>query len=241
MIALVPVRDGVLPAGADEAIAECDGAAILAGSGLDDVDLDGLALHAHLVELGDVEPGRWSSVLSTVIHDIDAAGVESILLPNSPDGRDLAPRLAATMNLPLLAGATSVSPHLVRVARRGGLELHELHPTGRFVATLQPGVRGAERFTAAVEITRHDLDDGRADATPVADARVVEVLPPDVRTMDLTEAATIVGGGAGLDGEERFAQLDAFAGRIGGVMGATRVITDRGWVHHDRQIGTTGV
>ncbi len=24
-------------------------------------------------------------------------------------------------------------------------------------------------------------------------------------------------------------------------MGATRVITDRGWVHHDRQIGTTGV
>jgi electron transfer flavoprotein alpha subunit len=25
------------------------------------------------------------------------------------------------------------------------------------------------------------------------------------------------------------------------VMGATRVITDRSWVHHDRQIGTTGV
>ena len=24
-------------------------------------------------------------------------------------------------------------------------------------------------------------------------------------------------------------------------MGATRVITDRSWVHHDRQIGTTGV
>ena len=59
--------------------------------------------------------------------------------------------------------------------------------------------------------------------------------------MDLTEAATIVGGGAGLDAEERFVQLDTFAGRIGGVMGATRVITDRGWVHHDRQIGTTGV
>jgi len=244
MIALVPVRDGVLPAGADESIAECDGVAILAGSGLDDVALDGLALHAHLVELGDVEPGRWSAALATIIHTIDAGGAESIVLPNSPDGRDLAPRLAAAMNVALLAGATSVSPHLVRVARRGGLELHEIHPAGRFVATLQPGVRGAEPFTAEVEITRHDLDATQADpgaTATVADARVVDVLPPDVHTMDLTEAATIVGGGAGLDGEERFAQLDTFAGRIGGVMGATRVITDRGWVHHDRQIGTTGV
>jgi electron transfer flavoprotein alpha subunit len=59
--------------------------------------------------------------------------------------------------------------------------------------------------------------------------------------MDLTEARRIVGGGAGLDGAERFEQLDGFATAIGGAMGATRVITDRSWVHHDRQIGTTGV
>ena len=70
---------------------------------------------------------------------------------------------------------------------------------------------------------------------------MVEVLPPDVQTMDLTEARRIVGGGAGLESEERFEQLDRFAASIGGVMGATRVITDRSWVHHDRQIGTTGV
>ena len=132
----------------------------------------------------------------------------------------------------------------MRVARRGGLELHELHPAGRFVATLQPGVRGAEPFTDRGRDHPPSTSTPRptpSDDGPVADARVVEVLPPDVRTMDLTEAATIVGGGAGLDSEERFAELDSFAERIGGVMGATRVITDRGWVHHDRQIGTTGV
>ncbi len=67
------------------------------------------------------------------------------------------------------------------------------------------------------------------------------MLPPDVRTMDLAEARRIVGGGAGLESEARFGQLDRFAASIGGVMGATRVITDRSWVHHDRQIGTTGV
>src|SRR5689334_24015982 len=33
----------------------------------------------------------------------------------------------------------------------------------------------------------------------------------------------------------------AVAARLGATTGATRVITDAGWLHHDRQIGTTGV
>jgi electron transfer flavoprotein alpha subunit len=36
-------------------------------------------------------------------------------------------------------------------------------------------------------------------------------------------------------------QLAAIGTVIGASMGATRVITDRGWVPHQRQIGTTGV
>ena len=70
---------------------------------------------------------------------------------------------------------------------------------------------------------------------------MVEVLPPDVTTMDLAEADRIFGGGAGLDTEERIQQLAALAGALGASMGATRVITDRGWAAHQRQIGTTGV
>ena len=46
--------------------------------------------------------------------------------------------LALALDRPLLAGATEVRRHRVRVARRGGLELHEQRPTGPFVATLQP-------------------------------------------------------------------------------------------------------
>ncbi len=239
MIALVPVRDGVLPAGADETIAECAGRVVLVGSGLDVVELGGLATSAWTVELGPVELGRWSAMLPDVVASLD--DIHGIVLPNSPDGRDLAPRLAARMGRQLFAGATTVTDHLVRVARRGGLELHEIHPTRPFIATLQPGVRGAEQFQEAPSVVA--LVAAPVDSTvgPVGDARVIEVLPPDVRTMDLTEARRIIGGGAGLDTEERFGQLDEFARRIGGVMGATRVITDRGWVHHDRQIGTTGV
>jgi electron transfer flavoprotein alpha subunit len=240
MLALVPIRDGVLPAGAAEAIAECDGRLLLAGSGTGDVVLDGLASHVYLVELGPVEPNRWTSILAPVLEDLDGADI--VVLPHSPDGRDLAPHLALALARPLYAGATHVSDHRVRVARRGGLELHEQRPTGAFVATLQPGARGVDTFATPPRVEQIAVPAlGAATADAAADARVVEVLPPDVRTMDLAEAARIVGGGAGLQTEERFAQLDRFAATIGGVMGATRVVTDRGWVHHDRQIGTTGV
>lgn len=236
MLALVPVRDGVLPAGAAEAIAECGGRVLIAGSGTDQLAFEGIAREVFLVELGSVEPNRWTAALTPLVSAFDRADI--VVLPHSPDGRDLAPHLAIALDRPLYAGATQVLEHRVRVARRGGLELHEQRPTGPFVATLQPGARGVDVADGTPTVERLDAP---AAAGPTADAEVVEVLPPDVRTMDLAEARRIVGGGAGLQSEAHFAELDRFAAAIGGVMGATRVITDRGWVHHDRQIGTTGV
>ena len=238
MIALIPVRDGVLPSGAPDAIAEANGRALVVGSGTAEAHLDGIAHEVFLVELGPVGFGRWAADLAPIVEALDDADI--VVLPHAPDGRDLAPRLAALLERPLLAGATEVSAHRVRVARRGGLELHELRPTGPFVATVQPGVRGGLTLDTAPKVRRLDLEPARS-SDDLHDAVVVEVLPPDVQTMDLTEASRIIGGGAGLESDERFDQLDRFAGAIGGVMGATRVITDRSWVHHDRQIGTTGV
>ena len=236
MIALVPVRDGVLPSGAPDAIAEAGGRVLIAGSSTADTALDGLASEVFLAELGPLEIGRWTAALAPVITALPDADI--VVLPHAPDGRDLAPRLAAALERPLLAGATEVSAHRVRVARRGGLELHELRPTGPFVATLQPGVRGGLFLDGPPTV--HHVDVSVA-ADGSHDAHVVAVLAPDVQTMDLTEASRIIGGGAGLDSQDRFVQLDRFAVAIDGVMGATRVITDRSWVHHDRQIGTTGV
>jgi len=242
MIAVVPVRESVLPAGTDDAIAECDGNVVLVGSGVDDIDLTDRARTVTLVDLGDVEIARWARRLAALINSADdvvlPGSTDQVVLPHCPDGRDLAPALALRLSRPLYAGATALAHDSVFVARSGGRELHELRPSGAFVATLQPGIRGAASFDGHPEVRRVRVDH---EAVSGHDATVVEILPPDVRTMDLSEAHRIVGGGAGLDSEERFAQLAAFAADIGATMGATRVITDRSWVHHDKQIGTTGV
>jgi electron transfer flavoprotein alpha subunit len=230
MLAVIPVRDGDLPAGALETIAECEGRVILAGERLEAVDLIG-ASDVRTVELGPYAPGSWAASLAAVLADEPI-----VVLPGSPDGRDLAPRIAHRLDRPLVAGAVSIAPERIAVPRRGGLELHVLAVTPPMVATLQPGVRGVEPGTTAT--TRREIVLERLDAP---DPTVVAVHPPDVTTIDLSEADRIAAGGAGLDSAERFAQLARIAAALGGAMGATRVVTDRAWVGHERQIGTTGV
>lgn len=249
MLAVVPVRDGVLPAGAAEAAAECDGRVLLVGSRTSEVDTSELGSHVRAVELGGYAAARWAERLTQLLAD-EAV----VLLPSSPDGRDLAPRLAHVLDRPLYAGAVEVTPDGVTVSRGAGLELHTFRPGRPFVATLQPGVRDplpAGEAATVVDVTAeatperstHDDGDAPHDAphsTP-HDAVVAGVFPPDVATMDLSEAPRILGGGAGLDSADRFAQLARVAATLDAAMGATRVITDRNWVGHERQIGTTGV
>jgi electron transfer flavoprotein alpha subunit len=229
VLAVIPVRDGVVPAGGSEAAAECGGRALVVGSGAADAasELGG----GEAVELGAFRPATWARSIAPLLGEATA-----IVLPASADGRDLAPRLAAELGWPLLAGAVVVREDEVIVARNGGRQMHAFRPGSAFVATLQPGARGVDPSP----------DSGPARPTQVAtvdrpDADVLEVLAPDAATMDLAEAPRILGGGAGLDAAERFVQLAAVAARLGASVGATRVITDRGWIGHERQIGTTGV
>jgi electron transfer flavoprotein alpha subunit len=233
-LAVVPVRDGVVPAGGLEAVAECDGHAFVVGDGVQEaaVTLAGVTrATVRAWETPGFRPGAWAAALAAVLGEHDV-----VVLPGSPDGRDLAPRLAAALGRPLLAGALRVDDNGAEVVRQGGLVIEDRHVAGPFVATLQPGVRGVERHGDHATISAVELPIGDEH-----DAGTVNVLPPDAATMDLSEAPRIVGGGAGLDSAARFVQLAAIARALDASMGATRVVTDRGWVEHARQIGTTGV
>jgi len=237
MLAMVPVRDGELPAGGAEAVAECGGRALVAGSSPQADGLAGIATEVTLVELGTFAPGRWADALAPLLEDESL-----VVVPASPDGRDLAPRLAHVLGRRLLAGAIRVAPDHARLVRGGGMELHDVSITDPVIVTLQPGHRGVSPGgTSECSVRGIPRPDTRMDGNTRMDPTVVAVLPPDVTTMDLAEADRICAGGAGLDGASRFAQLRAVAAALGASMGATRVITDRGWVEHQRQIGTTGV
>lgn len=258
MIAVLPVRGGVVPAGADETVAEAGGRVLVVGRDAE-AALASLLVpptEALVCEAGDFAPAAWARHLAAWP---EVAAADVVLLPASPDGRDLAPRLAASLRRPLVAGAVAVTADRVVALRWGGRVLATYEPHGPAVATLEPGCRGvpptAHRddggTAAAGRVPVRHLPPppatgavGAASAAPsqaTVDATVIEVSPPDPSSMDLAEAGRIVAGGAGLLGPGAFDLLAAVATALGASMGATRVVTDAGLVPHERQIGTTGV
>ena len=55
---------------------------------------------------------------------------------------------------------------------------------------------------------------------------------------DLSEAAIVVSGGRGTNGD--FGPVEAFADALGAAVGASRAAVDAGWYPHSNQVGQTG-
>ncbi len=262
MIAVTTARGGRAAGGSEEAVAEAGGRGLVAGEG---------ALGAALALRRPSQPGAgdepaelWALELGggfgparfaeTIAPHVASEG--AVILPASPDGRDLAPRLARVLDYPLLAGALAVTPEGAVLARRDGRQLATVRVEGPFVATLLPGSGGApwngpEEAAPAARDGRGEAAAGgrrpvvELEASPaplsVRDPELLEVTPPDAATVGLSEAARIVAAGGGLGGRGHVALLEEVAAQLEASSGATRVVTDAGWLGHDRQIGTTGV
>lgn len=236
MLAIVPVRAGVLAEGGVEAVAEAGGRAVLVGEDAAGaaVALTGIGREVDAWEVQGFQPAAWAAAIAPWL-----GGDEVVVLPASPDGRDLAPRLAHAAGRPLVAGAVSVRPGRAQVARAGGLVIEDLRIDGPYVATLIPGVRGAEidpRLPLPTVPTP-----GVEQPTGHGDPVLLALVEADPATMDLQEASRIVGGGAGLGSPEAFELLRRVGLALGASMGGTRVVADWGWIPFERQIGSTGV
>ncbi len=249
-LAVVVARSGQLPRGGDEAAAEAGGLALVVGSGAEQAA--GTLTAAEQTWWCDTGPGLRVGALAGSLAPM-VAEVPLIIVPASPDGRDMAPRLAAVLERPLLAHAvetafdSSPTPGTSAVlSRLDDRALVPVRVAGPAVATLVPGVRTVTPVTAPRPRLPVQLADP-AGAGP--DPEVLEVLEPDPATMDLGDATRVLAGGAGLphrdDGDKSaraiFDLLGAVAAALGASAGATRVATDAGWTGYERQIGTTGV
>ena len=239
---VVVVRDGQLPAGAAETAAEAGGAVLVVGSGTgkaaDELDA---ASRIWLLEAPSAGPAALASTLAPAL-----AAVDMILLPASADGRDLAPRLAAILGRPLLAGAVRCAPGEVELARLDDRLSVRVGVDGPVLVTLLPGRRGTPEPVEESKPPQVNVLSLAAARDTSRDAESVEVLQPEPGVVDLAEARRIVGGGAGLapvgaDGAAVMRLLADVGAALGASAGATRVVTDAGWMSYDRQIGTTGV
>jgi electron transfer flavoprotein alpha subunit len=165
------------------------------------------------------------------------------------NGRDWLPRLAARLRLPYVPGCLGID-----LRDDGLVALRALYAGRAYISTrtalqgrtalasLVPGVRGTPSFSGEVEspeleVTR--IVPELSDAGERESVSRLGILAPSPGAIELEAAERIVAGGRGI-GRAGFNNVADFARLLGAAVGATRVATDRGWVEHARQIGTTG-
>ena len=160
-----------------------------------------------------------------------------ILLPATGFGKNVAPRIAALLDVAQVSDIIAVeSPDtFVRPIYAGNAFATVQSKDPKKVITVR-----ATGFDAAV------ASGGSATIETVpspADSGLVEVLGQELTKSDrpeLTSARVVISGGRGLQKGENFKMLEALADKLHAAIGASRAAVDAGYVPNDYQVGQTG-
>ncbi len=219
-------------------------AAITWGAGASLAALAGEYGASTLYDVGDLRgvlPG--APVASAIEALIGAHGApDALLVPTSYDGRDVAGRLSARLDRPVLTNVTGLSDGAGLVSEHaafGGSLTVRATFTGE-----GPGifVVRAKSFNAepaggaSAQVVAAPVGEVGATAGAVITASHVE----ERTGPKLEEASVVVSGGRGLGDAGAYVMIEEIARLLHGAAGASRAIVDAGWVPYSHQVGQTG-
>jgi len=166
-----------------------------------------------------------------------AVGYTHVLLPANSFGKNLAPRVAALLDLAqisdivaVVSADTFVRPiyagnALATVQSKDRIKIITVRTTGFDAARASGG-------SGAVEALQAGADAGLSSV-------VGRALTKSERP-ELTSARVVVSGGRGMGSGDNFKILEPLADKLGAAMGASRAAVDAGFVPNDWQVGQTG-
>ena len=166
-----------------------------------------------------------------------AANYSHVMLPATTMGKNLAPRVAALLDVAQISDIVEIvsDDTFVRPIYAGNAMATVQSKDASKVIT----VRGTA--FAAADAAGGSASVETVDATPDAglSAFVGQELTKSGRP-ELTAARVIVSGGRGMQSSENFALVEAIADRLGAAVGASRAAVDAGYRPNDYQGGQTG-
>lgn len=222
-------------------------AAVALGSNLQALPVALASYGADLVLLAEapcLETYTTDAYVSVLESLVRARSPRLLLIADSPNGGDLAPRLAARLGVGLATGCTRLDVdadgrfHAIRRVYRQLQATVRLGPAQPAMATLRPGAFGVDRPQSG---RRPSTEMVAVDVGSCAGrTRVLGVLEPDPATVDLSEAEIVVAGGRGIAGQAGWHLVEQLAAALGGAVGGTRVSADLGCIPLERVVGQSG-
>jgi electron transfer flavoprotein alpha subunit len=194
---------------------------------------------------GDLGGGLQGVAVASALAAVIAAGdgPAAILFGTTQDGRDVAGRLSAKIDAPVITNVV------------------DLEVTGDKLVGTEPVFGGVTNVKTTFTTDKPQIVLVRpksftAEAAGGAPATVVALAVPDLGATGaakvtsrfveeatgpkLDEAAVVVSGGRGLGESGNYALIETLAKLLKAAPGASRAIVDAGWVPYSYQVGQTG-
>ncbi|WP_429550231.1 electron transfer flavoprotein subunit alpha/FixB family protein [Paraburkholderia youngii] len=193
-----------------------------------------------LADAPQLAEGLAENVEATVLKLVqDAAkNYSHILAPATAYGKNIAPRIAAKLDVAQISDITAVDSAdtferpiyagnaIATVQSQDPIKVITVRSTGFDAVAAEGGSAAVEKIEAA------------------ADAGISRFVSREVTKLDrpeLTSAKIIVSGGRGLGNGENYTKvLEPLADKLGAALGASRAAVDAGFVPNDYQVGQTG-
>ena len=200
----------------------------------------------YLVEHELLEQYNTDAYSSVITGLISKYNPNILLFPATHLGRDLAPRVAATLELGLTADCTGLSIQdglllQTRPAFGGNIMADIVCPYTRpQMATVRPNVmpKGEPVEGKTAEVVKEEVSLSEKGLR----TKIREIIKTDIAgTKKIDEADCVISGGRGMCTEDAFNRLDDLAKELDGVVGASRVIIDFGWRPKSVQVGQSGI
>jgi electron transfer flavoprotein alpha subunit len=165
-----------------------------------------------------------------------------ILIASTYLGRDVAGRLAAKLDVPVIANGLDLTAD-------GEVSVQSsIFGATQNVTTAFEGKKPAIVLVRPKSFVAESGGGAAATLSPVkaqiADqhrgARLVQRRAEAASGPKLEEAPIVISGGRGLGDPKNFELLEQLAQLIGGAVGASRAVVDAGWVPYSMQVGQTG-
>lgn len=196
----------------------------------------------HCVENPSLENYSTTAFKKVVFEIAKKINPTAIIFSASSLGKDLAPRVSASLGSSFASDCTSLHMEngkiiATRPVYAGKAFLTIELKNKPYVVTIRPNIFPVESVSKNGVLEMENIEISENDLI----CKVLSIEKGEEATIDVTEADIVVSGGRGMKGPENFALLKELCSILPNcAVGASRAAVDAGWIDHQHQVGQTG-